>query len=419
MQRMPLKNTSARNAAQQTIYLFIIKTKEILMNKINRDIIPFILKTEFRSHLFLIATFIFICTSCKKEQAVTDTQQSRISVDLSAAKADIIVHAGGSIQAAVDAAEAGMLIKIEPGTYSEAVTVNKPGIKLIGITNNGVGVIIKNPGDEENGITVTDAGDGFALQNVTVQGFEENGVLLTAVDNFSISHVTAVNNGEYGIFPVHSSHGIIDHCTASGHTDTGIYVGQSSDVDMQFNFAYENVNGLEVENSFNVNVTHNQVYNNVCGMLIDLLPGKDVKTSSNIYIANNHVYDNNHVNFGEPGELESFVPSGLGILILGADETTVEQNTVIGNNFAGITVFSVLVLGALAGIPPEAFADIEPNPDGAKIYKNVVLQNGKVPPSLPIPLPGVDLLWDGSGINNCWSNNNFKTSYPSQLPLCN
>ena len=30
-----------------------------------------------------------------------------------------------------------------------------------------------------------------------------------------------------------------------GHSDTGLYVGQSSDVTMQFNTALENVNGLE------------------------------------------------------------------------------------------------------------------------------------------------------------------------------
>jgi len=379
------------------------------MNTIRKGIQQHIpLSTCFLILFFLIAIF----SSCKKEQTL---QQQQASSDLSNAKADIVVHNGESIQAAVDAAEPGMLIKIEPGTYAEAITVAKAGIKLIGL---GM-VIIQNPGDEEDGISVTDAGDGFTLQNVTVRDFEENGVLLVGVDNFTISHVTAINNGEYGIFPVHCSNGLIEHCTASGHSDTGIYVGQSSDVNMQFNFAFENVNGLEVENSSNINVTHNQSYNNVCGMLIDLLPGKDVKTARNIYIANNHVYNNNHVNFGEPGELESVVPPGLGILVLGVDETTIENNTVTDNNFAGITVFSTLVLGALAGIPPEAFSDIEPDPDGTRVVKNVVQQNGEQPPSLPIPLPGVDLLWDGSGTDNCWSDNHFKTSYPSPLPSCN
>jgi parallel beta-helix repeat protein len=385
------------------------------MNKISKDMQSHI---QFNSTLLFTIMLLFLFTSCKKERVLTEAQQQQTVMDVSTAKADIIVHSGSSIQAAVDAAEAGMLIKIEPGTYKESISIAKAGIKLIGVTINSAKVIIENPGDEEDGITVDDNGDGFTLQNVTVQGFEENGVVLNGVNGFSISHVTAINNGEYGIFPVHSSNGIIDHCIVSGHTDTGLYVGQSSDVTMQYNTAYANVNGLEVENSSDINVTYNQSYDNVCGMLIDLLPGKDVKTSSNVYVSNNHVYNNNHENFGGQGELESFVPSGLGILVLGTDETTLEKNTVTGNNFSGITVFSTLVLGSLAGLPPEAFADIEPNPDGVYIHKNVVQNNGAAPPP-NLGLPGVDLLWDGSGINNCWSDNNFKTSAPSPLPSCN
>jgi parallel beta-helix repeat protein len=355
--------------------------------------------------------------SCNKEATQSrQTLPSGTSMNAGQGKADITVHAGESIQAAVDAAAPGSTIKIAPGTYSESITVNKPGIQLVG--EGEAAVIIQNPGDEENGIRVNDAGDGFVLKNVTVKNFEENGVLLIRVDNFTLSHVTAINNGEYGLFPVLSSHGMIEHCTATGHTDTGIYVGQSSDIQMQYNTAYANVNGLEIENCSNVSATHNQSNDNVCGMLIDLLPGKSVKTSSNIYVGYNHVYKNNHENFGEEGSLESVIPSGLGILVLGADQTTVEHNTVTDNNFSGITVFSTLVLVALGGATPDQF-DIEPNPDGTRVIKNVAQQNGAAPPVLDIPLPGVDLLWDGSGTGNCWSDNVFKTSYPSPLPGCN
>src|SRR6185503_15852929 len=151
----------------------------------------------------------------------------------------------------------------------------------------------------------------------------------------------------------------------------------------------------------------------------DLLPAKDVKTSSNIIVRSNYIFNNNHVNFGEPASLESVVPKGLGILVLGADNVSMESNIVTGNEFAGITVFSTLVLGSLAGIPPEQFADIDPNPDNARIIGNLVKKNGSSPPALPIPLPGVDLLWDGSGVNNCWMSNIFSTSFPSPLPTCN
>ncbi|MEO7047348.1 MAG: hypothetical protein ABI091_18745, partial [Ferruginibacter sp.] len=115
---------------------------------------------------------------------------------------------------------------------------------------------------------------------------------------------------------------------------------------------------------------------------------------------------------------ESLVPSGTGILNVGCDNVTIKNNKISNNKFTGIATVSDLVLGALAGLPPEAFADIEPNPDGAKITDNTVSGNGGAPPS-GLPLPGVDILWDGSGTNNCWKNNTFSSSYPSPLPACN
>jgi pectin methylesterase-like acyl-CoA thioesterase len=60
---------------------------------------------------------------------------------------EIIVYWGSSIQDAVDAAENGTVIIIEPGVYKEAVTVNKKNITLIGLSGGKhEGVIIQNPG---------------------------------------------------------------------------------------------------------------------------------------------------------------------------------------------------------------------------------------------------------------------------------
>ena len=330
---------------------------------------------------------------------------------------DIIVRAGSSIQTAVDAVGPGTVIQIEPGTYAEAIHISVPHLALVGQRGrDGAGVVIENPGGQDNGISVDQGSDGFVLLNVTVRGFGENGVLLSGVNGFLISGVTAQDNGEYGLFPVHSSHGVIERCRASGHNDTGIYVGQSHDVIVRHSVAFGNVNGIEFENSQRVRGVANETYDNVVGILVVVLPGLDVKTTSDVLVAGNRVHDNNHPNFAPPGDLASFVPSGSGILIVGADRATVEGNAVSGNQFTGIAVGSTLLLGALAGLPPEAFADIEPNPDHAVIRNNRVTGNGT---ASPIPfLPAVDLLWDGSGVGDCWGRNRFSTSYPDPLPAC-
>ena len=207
--------------------------------------------------LVLVFTIATIITGCKKDFSPPCDDK-----DFSKGKDKaIVVHKGGSIQAAVDAAMPGGIILIEGGTYNEAITVSKPGIKLIGLSCFAFEkVIIQNPGDEDNGITVTDEGDGFVLKNVTVQNFEENGVYLTHVDNFLLSHVITINNGEYGLFPLFCKNGIVEYCSATGHTDTGIYIGQSESVAVQYNEAYGNVNGLEIENCSNVAVLKNHSY---------------------------------------------------------------------------------------------------------------------------------------------------------------
>jgi parallel beta-helix repeat protein len=327
----------------------------------------------------------------------------------------VVVHPGESIQAAVDAAQPGTEILLAPGTYFQTVVVSTPNITLAGLTGpHGEGAAIQNPGGADDGITVTPTAGGFTLANLTVRDFNVDGVILEGVNGFTLSHITAQDDGQYGLFPVFSSFGMINGCTASGHRDTGIYVGQSAYVTVAHSRTFDNVNGIEIENSSHISVVGNEAFNNTAGILVDLLPGLDVTTSSDIFIAGNFVHDNNRPNDGDPGSLESFVPAGTGILVLGADHVTITENRVTGNDFVGIGVASTLLLGELAGLPPSAFAGIDPNPDGTQVVSNYVVGNGS---SSPLPgIPGADLLWDGSGTGNFWLGNTFQTSVPGILP---
>jgi parallel beta-helix repeat protein len=358
-----------------------------------------------KKNLIVAGLSMFILASCVKQnpghiQAIT-------------------VNPGESIQAAVDAAQPGQTILIKPGLYLEAIVVDKGNIQLIGLNGgHNERVIIENPGTVNNGITVRDNGDGFVLKNVTVRNFIKNGVFLVRVDGFELINITTVNNGEYGLFPVRCINGLIESCSATGHTDTGIYVGQSEKIIVRKNTAFGNVNGIEIENCTDIIAANNEAYNNTGGILVILLPGLTVKTSANILLTENSVYNNNLANFAPQGDgFEVLVPQGSGILVVGADNVSIKNNRIAQNNFVGIAVVSTLVLGSLSGLPPEAFADIQPDADGANIMNNKVTGNGSNPPA-GLPLPGVDLLWDGTGSGNCWKNNQFATSFPSVLPVC-
>jgi parallel beta-helix repeat protein len=267
---------------------------------------------------------------------------------------------------------------------------------------------------EDEGLRV----HGSLLQNIVVEGFEDDGVLLSCVQDWRVTGVAAIDNEEYGIFPSHVFDGRLDHSFASGANDTGHYIGQSFDSRVDHNVATDNVSGFEIENSIGIRADHNLAYGNTGGFLSFALPFLDAKVNRDNVIEGNVVRDNNRPNTClEPGDDVCGVPPGTGILLMAVDDNLVRQNTVTGNDSYGIAVANICLAQEL---PEEVCAnlDIEANPDGNKIAQNRVIGNGSNPaPSLP-PVFAVDLAWDGSGEGNCWEKNRFGTSFPDPLPSC-
>ncbi len=371
-----------------------------------------------------------------------------LALSLPAAARTLVVHPGESIRAAISRAVPGDRIQVLPGVYREgspgdlnALTVTLDGIDLVGVPSRRHPVVLENAGGQSYGVWVSPADSagpgpeaddehppcglsgtsvrGFSLSGFTVRGFAKHGVHLACVDGFTITGNVSDGNGVYGLFPVVSREGVMsrNEVMKTG-SDAGIYVGQSDDVLISGNRAHDNLLGIEVENSRRCAVVANEATGNTFGIFVDILPFLERKTQETALVAENRVFDNNRPNTAEPGDLLSFLPPGIGILLAGADTTRVSGNTVEGNGFVGIGVVSLCTGFALAGIPCSGL-DIDPSPDGNRIVGNSATGNGTAPTGIP-PLDALraDLAWDGTGTGNCWKSNSFDASVPPALPAC-
>lgn len=355
------------------------------------------------------------------------------------------VKEGQSIQAAVDQAQPGDTVKVQPGTYHEsgtpcptdashvcAVVVTKANVALVGARGKHKSVVLENPGGQDQGIAIAPPGANGAtclddvaqrlarpsVTGFTVNGFDGEGIFLLCVDRFVVQGNETNDNAEYGIFPSHSTRGRVAFNVATGSNDTGVYIGQSSDVHVHHNLAHGNVSGFEIENSSSVQLDHNVATGNTGGILSFTLPFLDVTSNSDNRIDHNFVHANNKANTCvDPTDAVCGVPVGTGILALAVDANRVDHNLVLGNDSYGIAVANFCVA---QGLDPDQCAalGIEPNPDDNQVDHNIAKHNGGNPSPLIQPVFAVDLAWDTTGTGNCWDKNLAGTVFPDPLPTC-
>jgi hypothetical protein len=302
-----------------------------------------------------------------------------------------------TIQAAVDAANPGDLIRIAPGTYHEQVVVppEKHDIVIRGADRNRV-VLDGNEGRRYEGIAVH--ANGVAVENLTVRGFGSNGVLFTPardakppLKSWRVSYVTATNNGLHGIDALDARGGTIDHVWASGHAEAGMRVGRCHPCDLLVtdSVAERDMVGFEGVNAAgNIVVVRSLFRDNRVGvLLVSAGPEKDLH-QQDATVVGNVIVDNG--NRSAPGRGDEF---GVGVLVRGGRRDGVARNRITGNPGAGV------LLTAAADDIPAAEVSVQGNLLRDNHLDLVVATH-----------PG-----QRSSKGSCFAQNRFSTSEPNNI----
>jgi parallel beta-helix repeat protein len=272
-------------------------------------------------------------------------------------------------------AASGDTITIPKGHHKIQGTLSIEGKENLVIQGVGMDVSIlsfSNQSEGAQGISITNS-KNITLEKFTIQDSKGDAIKAQYTDGIIFRHVKVEwtggpkeTNGAYGLYPVQCENVLIEHSISIGASDAGIYVGQSNNIVVRYNEAFENVAGIEIENSYNAEVYENYSHGNTGGILVFDLPDLLQKQGGNVRVYNNRIESNNLFNFAPKGNIVGKVLPGTGIMILACSDVHIFGNTIRNNKSIGTGIVSYFMT-------EEAIKDSLYNPYTADIhiYNNV------------------------------------------------
>ncbi len=324
-------------------------------------------------------------------------------------------------------AEAGDTILILPGHYvfKRSLTLEgKDSITIMGAGMDKTVLSFHEQTEGAEGLRIQN-GKNIVLRDLTIRDAVGDNIKLQDVNGLEIINVKSEwtgepkeTNGAYAIYPVMCNNVLIDRCIAIGASDAGIYVGQSHNVIVQNSVAYNNVAGIEIENTTSADVFNNEAYDNTGGILVFDLPGLS-KLGGNVRVFDNKVNNNNFRNFAPKGNIVASVPPGTGIMVLAMASVEIFKNEVAENRTAGVSVISYDFVMAAAAMDESNYGEAQMSQNEAAykadekynpIPASVFIHDNNISNSFTLPslksdigyllvwqfgLSIPDILWDG------------------------
>jgi hypothetical protein len=344
------------------------------------------------------------------------------------------------IQAAVNAAPNGALIRIWPGVYEEhpsrrakevppdnpdgtfsyefhekhpnaenlIAILGKKNITLLGMGRKPRDVVI-DAGFEKHVAIRADRADGIILKNLSVWHAFDHGVYLLDLDGWVIDNVVSGYSREYAFLTFAVDHGLQQYCEATGSGDGGIYPGSAAETpgrvsnEIRYCRSHHNVLGYSGTQGNHVWVHHNQFYDNGVGLVTDSEPDHPNWPQKHLIVENNVFRDNNFNPYAADSDVmatvysgDGIVPVGTGVLLILGNDNVIQNNQIYGHDRYGAWVANAPGVYFLATEEPRRTPFIPNN--------NQFIANRMYGPKGD-QQNAVDFAWDGIGTNHCWQDN--------------
>ena len=287
------------------------------------------------------------------------------------------------VQSAMITAQPGDVIELGEGRFDfdatlsldvESVTLRGQGLDKTVLDFSG-----QTAGGGGEGLMVT--ADTFAVEDLAVVNSRGDAIKVEGTTGVTFRRVRIdwdgppkTENGAYGLYPVQCTDVLIEDTQVRGASDAGIYVGQSKNIIVRRNRVWENVAGIEIENSTGADVYDNVVFNNTGGVLIFSLPELPVKNGRDSRVYNNEIFDNNLANFGKPGAIVSTIPPGAGLIIMANENTEIYGNEFRDNQTSNVSILSFLATQREYNDP-----EYDPYAEGIYVHDNTFEGGGTQP----------------------------------------
>lgn len=242
-----------------------------------------------------------------------------------------------TIQEAVNVAQPGDLILIDPGVYFEQVDITTPDIIIRGRDRNEVFV----DGIHEISTGFTVRADGVAIENMTVRNYVNDSI--TVLDDgagvprngFRALHVTTSNSGGSGIAVRNGQNVEIRQGWFSGHGDAGVTISDCSQCAtlVTTSLAEFNARGFVVSGAAEgVSVFASTSRNNRAGVVLEDSP---TTATSGAVVAGSLIQNNGFAQSPSNNDVWENL-YGVGINVGGTFNSTVAANRIEGNLRTGV-----------------------------------------------------------------------------------